>query len=71
MLKTAKSRLSEQFNDPSINKRRHELKMFKREHGLHDFRQIDKQNLDMFLRLAQVQPHVPVVIKRNVMEAGM
>jgi len=66
MLRSAKSRLSTQFNDQNILRRRDELKLFKREHGLEELRQIDKNNLKMFVRLSSVQPSVPMVVKRSV-----
>lgn len=38
MLRTAKSRLTQHFNDQNIVKRRDELKLFKRETGLEELR---------------------------------
>ena len=67
MLRTAKSRLSTQFNDQNLARRRDELKFFKREQGLEELRQIDKSNLKMFVRLSSVQPSVPMVVKRSVL----
>lgn len=68
MLRTAKSRLSNQFNDGNVTRRRDELKLFKREQGLEEMRQIDKNNLKMFVRLSAVQPSVPMVVKRSFVQ---
>ena len=35
---------------------------------MNDLRQIDKKNLQMFIRLSAVQPSVPVVVKRNIVQ---
>lgn len=69
MLKDVKSRVGVLFNDPSISKNRMNLVHFKREQGLDTLRQIDKKNLKLFVRLSQVQPSVPVVVKRSLVEA--
>ena len=68
MLRTAKSRISSQFNDKNILHRKNELKKFKHDHGIEELRNIDKSNLKMFVRLSSVQPSVPMVVKRNVVQ---
>ena len=68
MLRGVKSRVGTQFNDLSWLKHRKDLNHFKKEHGVHDLRQIDKKNLQMFIRLSAVQPSVPVVVKRNIVQ---
>ena len=68
MIRTAKSRLGSQFNDKNIEHRKNELKNFKKEQGLEELRNIDKSNLKMFVRLSSVQPSVPMVVKRSVVQ---
>ena len=68
MLRGVKSRVGRQFNDLAWLKHRKDLTHFKREHGVQDLRQIDKKNLQMFIRLSAVQPSVPVVVKRNIVQ---
>lgn len=68
MLRGVKSRIGTQFNDLTWLKQRNNLNHFKKEHGVHDLRQIDKKNLQMFIRLSAVQPSVPVVVKRNIVQ---
>ena len=67
MLRDVKSRVGIQFNDTAWQKRKTNLDHFKRDHGVSNLRQIDKKNLQMFIRLSSVQPSVPVVVKRNIM----
>ena len=66
MLANVKSRVGTQFNDPAWRKHRSDLNHFKKEQGVTNLRQIDKKNLQMFIRLSSVQPSVPVVVKRNI-----
>jgi len=68
ILRDVKSRVGSQFNDASTAKRRMDLAHFKRDQGLEKLRQIDKKNLKLFIRLAHVQPSVPVVVKRTIVE---
>ena len=68
MLRDVKSRVGTQFNDTTWQKRKSNLSHFKRDQGLSNLRQIDKKNLQMFLRLSSVQPSVPVVVKRSVQQ---
>lgn len=68
MLKTAKSRVGGQFHDRNHFKRRQDLSYFKKDHGTHALKQIDKKNLQMFIRLSSVQPSVPVVVKRSTVQ---
>ena len=75
MMKDVKSRVGSVINDVSWRKHRDDLHQFKREHqnsiasGQYNKgtsnRHIDKKNLDLFVRLSSVQPHVPVVVKRK------
>ena len=66
MLRDVKSRVGTQFNDLRWRKHRSDLNHFKKEQGVNSLRQIDKKNLQMFIRLSSVQPSVPVVVKRNI-----
>jgi len=54
MLRDVKSRVGNQFNDISWHKHKSDLSQFKKEHGMHELRQIDKKNLQMFIRLSSV-----------------
>ena len=67
MIKDAKSRVATQFRDDSWIRHRSDLSHFKKDHGKRALRQIDKKNLQMFVRLSSVQPSVPVVVKRNIL----
>ena len=66
MLRDVKSRVGTQFNDMAWRKRKGDLIHFKKEKDVHNLRQIDKKNLQMFIRLSSVQPSVPVVVKRSI-----
>merc|ERR1711871_254849 len=68
MISDAKSRLTTQFRDDSWGKHRSDLAHFKKDTGKRALRQIDKKNLQVFVRLSSVQPSVPVVVKRNIMQ---
>ena len=66
MLKDVKSRLGSVINDNSWRKHKSDLMQFKKDHGKDSTRHVDKKNLQMFMRLSKVQPHVPVVVKRAI-----
>lgn len=64
-LRNVKSRVSMQYHDKNWVKRKNDLTHFKSGKDQVKLRQIDNKNFQFFIRLSQVRPHVPQVVKKS------